>query len=107
MRIRPSKERLRPGGKLGEANLPKAFGTTRIHIRQMPAHLASRCIVTQYVTRAAFVIRPAVEGAHKVIAPAMSWRWQLSLAQLTASTPPPGATIFQNLGIAPLGAQEG
>jgi DNA-binding GntR family transcriptional regulator len=68
VRSRPSKERLRPGRKLGEANLAKAFGTTRIHIRQMPAHLASRCIVTQYVNRAALVIRPAVEGAHKVIA---------------------------------------
>lgn len=68
MRIRPSKERLRPRRKLGEANLAKAFGTTRIHIRQMPAHLASRCIVTQYVNRAAFLIRPAVEGARKVIA---------------------------------------
>jgi len=36
-----SQKRLRPGLKLGEARLASAFNTTRIHVRQALAHLAS------------------------------------------------------------------
>jgi DNA-binding GntR family transcriptional regulator len=63
-----SQKRLHPGLKLGEASLAKAFGTRRIHIRQVLAHLASRRIVTQYVNRVAFVGRPTVEEARDVFA---------------------------------------
>ena len=107
MRIRSFKERLRPGRKLCEANLAKAFGTTRIHIRQIPAHLASRCVVTQYVNRAAFLIRPAVEGARKVIAARHVVETATVAGAIDRLDPPLAATIFQNLGTAPLGAQEG
>ena len=37
-----SQKRLEPGAKLGEDRLARAFGTTRVHIRQVLAHLASR-----------------------------------------------------------------
>ena len=49
-----SQKRLRPGLKLGEARLANAFDTTRIHVRQALAHLASRRIVAQYANRGAF-----------------------------------------------------
>jgi DNA-binding GntR family transcriptional regulator len=63
-----SQKRLRPGLKLGEASLAKAFGTTRLHIRQVLAHLATRRIVTQYINRGAFVGRPSAEEARDVFA---------------------------------------
>ena len=63
-----SQKRLRPGLKLGEASLADAFRTTRIHVRQVLAHLASRHIVTQYANRGAFVGRPTVEEARDILA---------------------------------------
>lgn len=63
-----SQKRLRPGLKLGEASLADAFGTTRIHVRQVLAHLASRHIVTQYANRGAFVGRPTIEEARDIFA---------------------------------------
>src|SRR5215510_12778675 len=63
-----SQKRLRPGLKLGEANLAKAFGTTHLHIPQLLARLASRRIVTQYVNRGAFIGRPRAEEARDVFA---------------------------------------
>src|SRR5258708_39367867 len=63
-----SQKRLRPGTKLGEDRLARAFGTTRIHIRQVLAHLASRGIVTHYPNRGAFLYRPTVEEAREMFA---------------------------------------
>src|SRR5215813_4544538 len=63
-----SQKRLRPGLKLGEARLASAFNTTRIHVRQALAHLASRRIVTQYANRGAFVGRPSIEEARDIFA---------------------------------------
>jgi DNA-binding GntR family transcriptional regulator len=59
-------KRLRPGLKLGEADLASAFGTTRIHVRQVLAHLVTRRIVTHYPNRGAFIRRPSVEEARDI-----------------------------------------
>src|SRR3569623_1483323 len=56
-----SQKRLKPGAKRGEVKLASAFGTTRIHIRQALAHLASRKVVMQIPTRGAIVYRPSWE----------------------------------------------
>lgn len=63
-----SQKRLKPGAKLGEDRLARAFGTTRIHIRQALAHLASRKIVMQFPNRGAFVYRPTWEEAQEMFA---------------------------------------
>src|SRR4051812_10658376 len=61
-----SQKRLKPGAKLGEDKLAAAFGTTRIHIRQALAHLASRKVVMQIPNRGAFVYRPSWEEAQDI-----------------------------------------
>ncbi|WP_298243312.1 GntR family transcriptional regulator [uncultured Bradyrhizobium sp.] len=63
-----SQKRLKPGAKLGEDKLAKAFGTTRIHIRQALSHLASRKVVMQIPNRGAFVYRPSWEEAKDILA---------------------------------------
>ena len=63
-----SQKRLKPGAKLGEDQLARAFGTTRIHIRQALAHLASRKIVKQFPNRGAFVYRPTWDEAQEMFA---------------------------------------
>ena len=63
-----SHKRLKPGTKLGEDKLAGALGTTRIHIRQALAHLASRKIVVQFPNRGAFVCRPSWEEAREMFA---------------------------------------
>ena len=63
-----SQKRLKPGAKLGEDKLASAFGTTRIHIRQALAHLASRKVVMQFPNRGAFVYRPTWEEAQEIFA---------------------------------------
>src|SRR4051812_39866030 len=63
-----SQKRLKPGAKLGEDRLAHAFGTTRIHIRQALAHLASRKVVMQFPNRGAFVYRPTWEEAREMFA---------------------------------------
>jgi DNA-binding GntR family transcriptional regulator len=61
-----SLKRIRPGAKLGEDDLAKAFGANRIHIRHVLAYLGSRGIVTQYPNRGAYVAEPSVEEARQV-----------------------------------------
>lgn len=61
-----SLKRIRPGAKLGEDELAKAFGANRIHIRHVLAYLGSRGIVTQYPNRGAYVSEPSVEEARQV-----------------------------------------
>src|SRR6185312_3198672 len=61
-----SQKRLKPGAKLGEDRLAEVFGTTRIHIRQALAHLASRKVVVQFPNRGAFVYRPTWEEAREM-----------------------------------------
>ncbi|WP_271592416.1 GntR family transcriptional regulator [Bradyrhizobium sp. CCBAU 65884] len=63
-----SQKRLKPGAKLGEDKLASAFGTTRIHVRQALAHLASRKVVMQIPNRGAFVYRPSWEEAQDIFA---------------------------------------
>lgn len=63
-----SQKRLKPGAKLGEDKLAAAFGTTRIHVRQALAHLASRKVVMQIPNRGAFVYRPSWEEAQDIFA---------------------------------------
>lgn len=63
-----SQKRLKPGAKLGEDKLAAAFGTTRIHVRQALAHLASRKVVMQIPNRGAFVYRPSWQEAQDIFA---------------------------------------
>lgn len=63
-----SQKRLKPGTKLGEDALAQVFATTRIHIRQVLAHLASRHIVTHFPNRGAFLYRPTVQEARDIFA---------------------------------------
>lgn len=63
-----SQKRLKPGTKLGEDRLAHALGTTRIHVRQALAHLASRKIVVQFPNRGAFVSRPTWQEAREMFA---------------------------------------
>src|ERR1700730_4268301 len=63
-----SQKRLKPGAKLGEDSLARAFGATRIHVRQALAHLSSRKVVTQFPNRGAFIYRPTWEEAQEVFA---------------------------------------
>ena len=61
-----SLKRIRPGAKLGEVQLAKAFGVNRIHIRHVLAYLGSQGIVTQFPNRGAYVSEPSVEEARQV-----------------------------------------
>lgn len=61
-----SQKRLKPGAKLGEDSLARAFGTSRIHVRQALAHLSSRKVVTQFPNRGAFIYRPTWEEAREI-----------------------------------------
>ena len=61
-----SLKRIRPGAKLGEVQLAKAFGVNRIHIRHVLAYLGSKGIVTQFPNRGAYVSEPSVEEARQV-----------------------------------------
>jgi len=61
-----SLKRIRPGTKLGEDQLAEVFGTNRMHIRQVLAHLGSRNVVTLYPNRGAYVAKPSVEEARQV-----------------------------------------
>ena len=61
-----SLKRIRPGAKLGEDQLVEAFGSNRIHVRNVLAYLGSRGIVTQYPNRGAYVTEPSVEEARHV-----------------------------------------
>jgi DNA-binding GntR family transcriptional regulator len=61
-----SLKRIRPGAKLGEEELSKAFGANRIHIRHVLAYLGSRGIVTQYPNRGAYVSEPSLAEARQV-----------------------------------------
>lgn len=63
-----SQKRLKPGTKLGEDALAQVFETTRIHIRQVLAHLVSRHIVTHFPNRGAFIYRPTVREARDIFA---------------------------------------
>jgi DNA-binding GntR family transcriptional regulator len=63
-----SQKRLKPGAKLGEDSLARAFGAARIHVRQALAHLASRKVVTQFPNRGAFISRPTWEEAREIFA---------------------------------------
>ena len=63
-----SLRRIRPGTKLGEDQLVEAFGSNRIHIRQVLAHLGSRNVITLYPNRGAYVARPSAEEARQVFA---------------------------------------
>lgn len=63
-----SQKRLKPGTKLGEDKLAGALGTSRIHVRQALAHLASRKIVVQFPNRGAFVCRPSWDEAREMFA---------------------------------------
>ncbi|MFN4276288.1 MAG: GntR family transcriptional regulator [Ferrovibrio sp.] len=63
-----SQKRLKPGTKLGEDALAQVFETTRIHIRQVLAHLVSRHIVTHFPNRGAFIYRPTVQEARDIFA---------------------------------------
>jgi DNA-binding GntR family transcriptional regulator len=59
-------KRLRPGAKLGEDQLSKAFGVNRIHVRHVLAYLGSRGIITQYPNRGAYVSEPSLTEARQV-----------------------------------------
>ena len=61
-------KRLAPGTKLGEDRLARASGTSRIHVRQALAHLASRHIVVQFPNRGTFVHRPSWKEAQDIFA---------------------------------------
>jgi DNA-binding GntR family transcriptional regulator len=61
-----SLKRIRPGAKLGEDQLSKAFGANRIHVRHVLAYLGSRGIVTQYPNRGAYVSEPSLAEARQV-----------------------------------------
>lgn len=61
-------KRLAPGIKLGEDRLARASGTSRIHVRQALAHLASRHIVVQFPNRGAFIHRPSWKEAQDIFA---------------------------------------
>lgn len=63
-----SQKRLRPGAKLGEDQLAKAFGTTRVRVRQALAHLASRKIVKQFPNRGTFIDQPSWKEAQDIFA---------------------------------------
>src|SRR3954471_7359189 len=63
-----SQKRLKPGAKLGEESLSRAFGAARIHVRQALAHLAARKVVTQFPNRGAFIARPTWQEAQEIFA---------------------------------------
>lgn len=63
-----SLKRIKPGTKLVADQLVEAFGSNRIHIRQVFEHLGSRNIIRLYPNRGAYVAQPTVEEARQVFA---------------------------------------
>lgn len=63
-----SLKRIRPGTKLVVDQLAEAFGSNRIHIRQVLEHLGSRNIISLYPNRGAYVAKPTVEEARQIFA---------------------------------------
>lgn len=63
-----SRKRIRPGTKLVADQLVEAFGSSRIHIRQVFEHLGSRGIIHLYPNRGAYVAQPTVAEARQVFA---------------------------------------
>jgi DNA-binding GntR family transcriptional regulator len=63
-----SLKRIRPGTKLVADQLVEAFGSNRIHIRQVFEHLGSRNIIRLYPNRGAYVAQPTAEEARQVFA---------------------------------------
>lgn len=63
-----SLKRLRPGTKLVADQLVEAFGSNRIHIRQVFEHLGSRGIIRLHPNRGAFVAQPTAEEARQIFA---------------------------------------
>jgi DNA-binding GntR family transcriptional regulator len=63
-----SLKRVRPGTKLVADQLVEAFGSNRIHIRQVFEHLGSRNIIRLYPNRGAYVAQPTVEEARQIFA---------------------------------------
>lgn len=63
-----SLKRIRPGTKLVADQLVEAFGSNRIHIRQVFEHLGSRNIIRLYPNRGAYVAEPTVDEARHVFA---------------------------------------
>lgn len=63
-----SLQRIRPGTKLGEEELAHVFDTSRMRIRQVLAHLASRNIVNLIPNRGAFVWEPTPAEARELFA---------------------------------------
>ncbi|MDR3470628.1 MAG: GntR family transcriptional regulator [Devosia sp.] len=63
-----SLKRIKPGTKLVADQLVEAFGSNRIHIRQVFEHLGSRNIIQMYPNRGAYVAQPTVEEARQIFA---------------------------------------
>ena len=63
-----SLKRVRPGTKLVADQLVEAFGSNRIHIRQVFEHLGSRNIIRLYPNRGAYVAQPTIEEARQIFA---------------------------------------
>jgi len=63
-----SLRRIRPGTKLVADQLVEAFGSNRIHIRQVFEHLSSRNIIRLYPNRGAYIAEPTAEEARQVFA---------------------------------------
>ena len=63
-----SLKRVRPGTKLVADQLVEAFGSNRIHIRQVFEHLGSRNIIRLYPNRGAYVAQPTMEEARQIFA---------------------------------------
>ena len=63
-----SLRRIGPGTKLVADQLVEAFGSNRIHIRQVFEHLSSRNIIRLYPNRGAYVAEPTVEEARQIFA---------------------------------------
>jgi DNA-binding GntR family transcriptional regulator len=61
-----SLKRVRPGTKLVADQLVEAFGSNRIHIRQVFEHLGSRNIIRLCPNRGAYVAQPTAEEARQV-----------------------------------------
>ncbi|MDR3474117.1 MAG: GntR family transcriptional regulator [Devosia sp.] len=61
-----SLKRIRPGTKLVADQLVEAFGSNRIHIRQVFEHLGSRNIIRLYPNRGAYVAEPTADEAREI-----------------------------------------
>jgi DNA-binding GntR family transcriptional regulator len=63
-----SLKRTPPGTKLVADQLVEAFGSNRIHIRQVFEHLGSRNIIRFYPNRGAYVAQPTAREARQIFA---------------------------------------